>query len=78
MNSDSMRCIPSRCAQLCPVGPSSVIPVWSNDVAEYAASIASRVDGMLAPGSPAWMVTLISEVARSNPSSPARRAIRSA
>src|SRR5216683_2078494 len=56
MNSDSIRCTPSRAEQLNPVGPSSVMPVWSYASAENAASIAARVDGIDAPGSPAWIV----------------------
>ena len=56
MNSDSKRCTPSRWLQETPVGPSSVIPVWSKAWPPSADSIAARVEGMLAPGSPAWML----------------------
>ena len=78
MNSDSMTWMPSRCEQLCPVGPTSVIPVWSKHEAPYADSIAARVAGMLAPGSPAWIVTRNGDKARSTPRPRPTSAIRSA
>src|ERR1700687_2249499 len=50
MNSDSIKWIPSLCDQLTPVGPSSVMPVWSKHVALYASSMAALVPGALRPG----------------------------
>ena len=56
MNSLSLRCT-SPAAHVNPVAPTSVSPVWSMHRAPHAASIRARVDAMLAPGSPAWIVT---------------------
>src|SRR5439155_4779399 len=78
MNSDSIRCTPSRAEQLNPVGPSSVIPVRSNAEADHAASMAPLVSGIEAPGSPAWIVTRTDDSARSTLMPRATSARRSA
>ena len=54
------------------------MPVWSNETAEYAASIAARVAGIDAPGSPAWMVVRIDAAETLTPISRATSARRSA
>src|SRR5439155_27240197 len=69
---------PSLALQLNPVGPISVVPVWSNDVTPKASSIRDRIAGIDAPGSPAWIETRSADRERSTPSSRATSARRSA
>ncbi len=75
-NSDSNRWTPSRAEHETPVGPSSVIPVWSKQRAPNDRSMRSRVAGTLAPGSPACTVIRMSLAARSIPAACAASAMR--
>ena len=67
-NSRSFTWRPSRAPHEKPYAPISVAPAWSKDSTPRSVSIRSRVAGIEAPASPAWIETRSEDVTRSIPS----------